>query len=132
MIPSFSTTTHRTARKRHFCTECHGAIEVGEVFEYVWGLWDDEVNIFKTCTHCETARNFYVGDCDSEEFRALDVGAFAFTRVEQDLLAFARACPLGSGLKLGAYRHAVQMKRRREAADLIHHQNSVTEVEGSV
>lgn len=118
MTPSFSTFTHRTARKRHFCTECHGAIEVGEVFEYVWGLWNDQVNIFKTCTHCETARNFYVGDCDSESFRDPSIGAYSFTQVGQDLFSFAKDCPAGSGLKFGAYRHAIELTRRRESARL--------------
>lgn len=116
MMPAFCCTEHRTARKRHQCNECRGHIEPGDVYEYVAGLWDGDFNSFKTCIHCETARNFYVGDCDSREFRDSEEGEFCFGQVRIDLLAFANDCPSGTGLKFGAYRHAIGIKRRGDAA----------------
>ena len=116
MMPTFTTEVHRTARKQHKCTECHATIEPGEVYEYVSGLWDGDLNVFKTCIHCETARNFYVGDCDSKSLRDWDEGEFCFGQVCQDLIDFAGECPSGTGLKFGAYRHAVGIMKRRKAA----------------
>lgn len=115
-MPSFSSTVHRTARKPHVCGECDGRIEPGEVYEYVCGAWDSVFDFFKTCTHCETARNFYVGDCDSKSFRDFDEGEFLFGRVCHDLLQFAQDTPPGAGLKFGAYRHAIGIMRRMDAA----------------
>lgn len=116
MMPAFCNTVHRTARKRHICNECRGHIEPGDVYEYVAGLWDGDFSSFKTCIHCETARNFYVGDCDSRSFRDWDDGEFTFGSVRDDLFEFAKDCRPGTGLKFGAYRHAIGIERRGDVA----------------
>ena len=37
------------ARKPHRCGECGGPIEPGEKYEYVFGVWDGWIGVFKTC-----------------------------------------------------------------------------------
>jgi hypothetical protein len=49
--PRFYNLKIRTARKRHACEECGGAILPGEKYEYVSGCWD-YVFTFKTCERC--------------------------------------------------------------------------------
>lgn len=46
----------RTARKQHRCTECNGAIGVGETYEYVVGKWD-RFETYRTCRICVAIRN---------------------------------------------------------------------------
>lgn len=41
-----------TARKRHRCYECGGAITIGEKYEYVASLCDGDFGTFKTCERC--------------------------------------------------------------------------------
>lgn len=121
-MPACTTTLHRTARKCHTCTECRTTIQPGDVYEFVSGVWDGQASTFKTCTLCQNARNFYEGDCDSTSFRDSDMGAYTFTQVEQDLLDFAGDCRPGTGLKFGAYRRAIEIKRRRDAARAQHNE----------
>jgi hypothetical protein len=116
MMPSCSNTITRTARRQHTCCECGTNIHPGDVYEYASGVWDGEPGSFKTCMACIDARNFYEGDCDSVSFRDSDMGAFTFTQLHQDLVDFAGDCRPGTGLKFGALRHVVSIRRRREAA----------------
>ncbi len=39
------------ARKRHWCCECRGNIQPGEVYERFSGIWEDP-DTFKTCADC--------------------------------------------------------------------------------
>jgi hypothetical protein len=116
MMPACSNTVHRTARRQHTCIECRTTIQPGDVYEYASGVWEGRPESFKTCQPCVDARNFYEGDCDSVSFRDNEEGAFCFGQVEQDLIDFAGDCQPGTGLKFGAYRHAIGIKRRRAAA----------------
>lgn len=116
MMPSCSNTISRTARRHHTCCECRTTIKPGDVYEYASGVWDSVPGSFKTCMACIDARNFYEGDCDSVSFRDSDMGAFTFTQLHQDLIDFAGDCRPGTGLKFGAYRRVVEIRRRREAA----------------
>lgn len=116
MLPEFCTRKHVVARKRHRCTECHGFIEPGDVYERVAGAWDGQFSTFKTCIHCEAARDFYEHEAGSGEFRDPEEGVFCFTCVCEDLHEFAQDCPPGTGMKFRAYRHVVGMKRRYKQA----------------
>lgn len=46
-----------TARKQHKCDECCRIILVGERYERVFGVWDGEVDRYKTCPRCLALRN---------------------------------------------------------------------------
>lgn len=68
----------RTASKEHQCCECFKKIVPGEKYEYVFGIWDSEPHIYKTCLDCKSVRDTFFGswtytqvwadfhDCDSE------------------------------------------------------------------
>lgn len=116
MSPEFHTETHRVARKRHACTECRGYIEPGDRYEFVTGLWEGVVSNHKTCAHCEAARDFYVNDLNSTDFRDAEYGAYCYGEVHCDLEEAATEIPSGTGLKFRAYRHVVGMRRRGNAA----------------
>lgn len=118
MNPAFHTEIHRVARKRHTCTECRGHIEPGDRYEFVSGLWEGEVSTYKTCTACEAARDFYVNELNSTDFRDSDYGAYCYSEVRCDLEEAASDIPSGSGLKFRAYRHIVGMRKRRAAAKI--------------
>lgn len=50
--PEFYHAEIRRARKPHRCSECNGAIMVGERYEHVLGKWDGYVDTFNTCERC--------------------------------------------------------------------------------
>lgn len=126
MMPACSNAISRTARRQHTCCECRATIQPGDVYEYASGVWDGTPDSFKTCMACIDARNFYEGDCDSASFR--DDGAYTFTQLHQDLLDFAGDCRSGTGLKFGAYRQVVLLRRRREAARVQYNTELATHV----
>ena len=49
--------TVRRARKRHVCDECPAAIEPGERYEHVRGLWDGFWDTNRTCLPCQRMRD---------------------------------------------------------------------------
>ena len=56
-MPSVFNQTKPRARKRHRCCECYGWIEVGERYEYSWGIWDGDASTYKTCLGCAQLRD---------------------------------------------------------------------------
>lgn len=46
----------RTAKKVHVCCECGCEIKPGQKYEYVFGKWDGDIKIFKTCFPCACIR----------------------------------------------------------------------------
>ena len=42
----------RTARKQHICCECSEQIQPGERYEYIFSVFEDEAQTFKTCAFC--------------------------------------------------------------------------------
>jgi len=67
--PSCSSRTKRKARKKHRCCECCEAIEKGQMYEYVSGIWDGEPSDYKTCLSCVEIRNHFA--CDGFVFGQL-------------------------------------------------------------
>lgn len=63
----------RTARKKHRCCECRGAIQPGEQYNYHSGVWEGEPASFKVCIDCDVLRDQVRLDCDllPEEIPAL-------------------------------------------------------------
>lgn len=54
-----SSTQRRRARKAHVCCECSQPIAVGEVYEYVSGIWDGSPSSYKTCLSCVEIRDHF-------------------------------------------------------------------------
>ena len=52
----FHTESIRRARKEHKCTECDVTIQPGQIYEYVFGIWDGCKQVYKTCNDCLTVR----------------------------------------------------------------------------
>lgn len=48
----------KKARKEHKCFECDRTIHRGERYERVFGIWDGDVSVFRTCTHCLEIREY--------------------------------------------------------------------------
>ena len=51
-LPAFYRKDTPVARKSHVCSECGGAIKVGQKYEIVVGKWGGEFCRFKTCATC--------------------------------------------------------------------------------
>lgn len=49
----------RKARKSHKCCECHQEISIGEKYDYVSGIWEDNPDSYKTCMSCLAVRDDY-------------------------------------------------------------------------
>ncbi len=45
------------ARKQYKCYECHSIIEIGEQYEYIFGVWNGESDVFHTCEKCADLRD---------------------------------------------------------------------------
>ena len=48
-----------TARKRHQCGECGAIIDLGENYEYIFGVSEGDAFTAKTCLPCIEVRNTY-------------------------------------------------------------------------
>jgi hypothetical protein len=44
------------ARKKHRCSECGREIHIGEKYEYAFGVWNCDSNVYKTCSDCLSIR----------------------------------------------------------------------------
>ena len=54
--PSVYWETNPKARKKHICCECGSEISPGEKYHKFTGIWDGELNSFKTCSICESIK----------------------------------------------------------------------------
>ena len=45
------------ARKQHKCCECGAEIKQGEQYQVATGLWDGDIDRFKTCEPCADLRD---------------------------------------------------------------------------
>jgi hypothetical protein len=52
--------TWRRAYKVHHCCECRGAIQKGDRYQYVSGIWDGTPCSMKTCARCAILRDAHV------------------------------------------------------------------------
>ena len=55
--PEVIDTSYPKARKEHKCCECGSTIAPGDVYERVWGVWESEMETFKTCIPCSRIRS---------------------------------------------------------------------------
>ena len=49
------------ARKQHVCYECGKRIEIGEEYQYIFGVWDGDASSFHTCEPCADLRESLEG-----------------------------------------------------------------------
>ena len=57
--PSCSKEKIQTARKKHICSECLKDILPGEKYEYIFGVWDGDPHVYKTCLDCKSIRDTF-------------------------------------------------------------------------
>lgn len=99
--PSFFSETWHNARKAHTCCECGQAINVGQDYQRVSGVWDGEFMTYKTCERCaglrealaEVACPFFRG-LKEEYWNYLD----SFLPIEQRDHTYRRAFPVMSNV----------------------------------
>ena len=52
--PTVYRQTARVARKQHVCSECRQpAIQPGQTYQDVFGVWDGQASTFKRCQFCD-------------------------------------------------------------------------------
>jgi hypothetical protein len=56
------------ARKEHRCAECWRTIGAGETYELFKGIWDGQFAVYKTCPHCQRAREWLYRECNGYVF----------------------------------------------------------------
>lgn len=84
-----------------------------ERYEVTAGFWEGDFSTFKTCSHCEGARQWMINETDWPDDIDGDGHQFFFTQLRDHLMEQARE---GSAkFKFRAYRHVVLMDRRRKA-----------------
>jgi hypothetical protein len=59
----------RVARKQHKCCECHGTIQVCEIYHYHHGIFDYEPFAYKRCCDCEEIAEEINKDVEHDEDR---------------------------------------------------------------
>lgn len=55
--PSVFRQKMQKARKQHKCLECKKIIEIGELYEYTFGIWEGDADSFHTCEDCSDLRD---------------------------------------------------------------------------
>lgn len=94
----------------HRCTECDSTIHPGERYERVFGVWERDPGVVRTCPRC----------LDLRDFVAAHVPCFCWSHgnTREDALATARAFAAEApGLLFGALRREVTI-RHHWAAEL--------------
>ena len=56
--------TYVIARKSHTYSECRGLISPGNQYQYIFGKWDSDVSVFKTCIDCCVPQKWLLEECD--------------------------------------------------------------------
>lgn len=90
--PSFySAKLIKAARKAHKCKECRGRILPGDAYERAFMIYDGDVHLYETCSHCYDLRTWLMnnlpclcivhGNQDYENYNAIE-GAYARARDE--------------------------------------------------
>lgn len=99
----------RRARKPHKCGECGSAIQPGETYENVWGIWNGCPETYKTCQRCLELRNYVSAHVPCF---CLEYGNMLECATET-LREYAHESP---GLWFGGARLLVKINKARRAA----------------
>jgi hypothetical protein len=102
----------RKARKQYECEECSGFITAGEQYEYVFGVWDGHVSIFKTCERCLNIRQWVQNNVPCFCWAHGNMIGDASDAVNE---AFWRAPEETVGLSFGFLRRKVALKKFNQA-----------------
>lgn len=51
-IPSVYNKVDRTARKKYQCVECRTMINPGDRYRYLFGVWNGDAKVYRTCERC--------------------------------------------------------------------------------
>ncbi len=89
--------TLRKARKEHTCSECNRIIRKQEEYCNVFGVWDNRVSIFKTCSHCLKPQEWLRKEC----------GGFAHGNLQNEILEHAEEYR-----KMFLYRWLIGIRRK--------------------
>lgn len=76
------------ARKEHKCSECGNAIQKGQQYRLVKGLWDEHYETYKTCSDC-------IALLDEAE-KVFDCFCCAFTELHSTVKDYAGDYGLGA------------------------------------
>ena len=106
-LPEFTDTTTPKARVQHRCSECGGAIAIGDKYERATGMWDGRINRFKTCLPCVEGPRAWLED---------ECGGWLFKGVREDLVEHFDHHFFEPGAKMRLGRLIVGMDRRRRLA----------------
>lgn len=102
----YNRTEVKAARKEHKCEECRRTIRPGESYELVFGMWEGEARMYKTCGHCLALREWVKAH--------VPCFCWAHGNIRDDALqtaqSYAHEAP---GLLFGAYRREVAIRRAR-------------------
>jgi len=91
------------ARKKHYCSECGGAINPGFTYQYTFGAWDKKPSIFKTCIDC----------CVPQKWLSVECGGYLHGGLREEVLEHAQEYR-----KMFLYRWVVEMDKRRRNKDI--------------
>lgn len=89
----------RKARKEHRCDECGRTITVGEFYLYEGGVFEGDLQVYKTCAHCLVGRKWLWDNC----------GGHIFTQVCEEIQEHAQEYP---AIAFPLYRFAVGVHRK--------------------
>lgn len=121
-MPSTQQVTHHVAKKEHRCCECRGIIAPQDVYERTFGVWDGTAETFKTCSHCEEARDWLLNETPWKENTWMEDGAvFLFGELREHLREVVTE--IDGKLLFPAYRRLIALKRRGSAAKAIRLEN---------
>ena len=90
-----------TARKEHKCVECYRIIQIGETYNLQFCVLSGNMEIYKTCAHCQVVKAWLEKEC----------GGYLFLSVYDDILEHARE---GYGLRVKMLAIGMQRKWKRK------------------
>lgn len=98
--------SHHKATKQHACCECRRTIAAGETYMVETVIFDGERSGYKTCAHCEVARNWLQAEC----------GGFLYRGVYEDIKQHADSGHYGFGVRKLAVGMAARWARKSGSA----------------
>lgn len=102
----------KSARAKHACAECGRSILPGERYERTFGMWENQISVFKTCQDCLNIRQFVK---NSVPCFCWAHGSMLDDAKEAIEAAYDRAWNEVKGLFMGYGRLVIAARRKRNA-----------------